>query len=464
MVPVLQPVKEWPVFEQLLAELIETLADTVVVQLEAKLNTALRRLLSYFGFQHASFMEMNGGHINVVCAVSAEVCCQRPLVSLPDQSQWCLSTLQTGSTITIRRLPDDFEPVVGRLYVQRTGIRTHVLVPASGISAASNEQASCAIWFAAVDCRDPSATEFFAQLKVVGQVLGQAVAGVRAQGAVTTIGQKLSQPLAAILSQAHAALQFLERGDTYDPELRKAIEMITHEGLRACSTIQSLVPLAGREKFSMVVGVPASLEKLSASAEVWIVDGDKSSKETLRQWLLAEGLSVTAFSSLHELIAQPMGNTAACLLVGDCWPDKSGPGLLQALRNQGIHAPVIFIAEDCDVADGVEAIKQGALDYLIKPVSEDVLRRVVFQALERYTADAMHERKLRGILARVSKLSLREREVMDGVVRGLLNKQIAARLGIAEATVKQHRARVMAKMQAGSVAELVHLNEAVTHG
>lgn len=459
MVPVLQP-KEWPAFEQLLAELIETLGDTVALQLEAKLNTALRRLLSYFEFQHASFLEVTAGsHLNVVCAVSVEADDRRPLVSLPDQSQWCLNTLQSGGAITIRRLPDDLEPVLGRLYVRRTGIRAHVLVPVI-----SSGKVCYAIWFAAVDCRDPAATGFFAQLKVVAQVLAQAVTGIRAQNALATVGQKLGQPLAAILGQAHAALRLLEQGKTGDRELRKAIEVIAQEGQRVCAAIGGLAPMTEREGYSKVIGVPVPKAKPPAPAEIWIVDSDHRFTETLRQWLLLEGLSVTTFASLQALVDYPGGRMAACLLIGVCWPQLPAIALLRLLRSQGIHAPVVFIAEACAVSDGIEAIKQGAQDYLIKPVGEEVLRRVVFQALERYAADEKHERILRNILARVSKLSLREREVMDGVVRGLLNKQIAARLGITEATVKQHRGRVMAKMQASSVAELVHLNEVVSHG
>jgi FixJ family two-component response regulator len=141
--------------------------------------------------------------------------------------------------------------------------------------------------------------------------------------------------------------------------------------------------------------------------------------------------------------------------------EMSGPELYVRLGELGVRAPVVFLTADADVLTGVQAMKQGAFDYLLKPVDEDVLLDTVRRAVRRHLAENAHRRELQVLQLRFCQLSTRERDVMQCVVRGRLNKQIAAELGISEKTVKQHRGRVMEKMQVRSVAELVRMCESV---
>jgi FixJ family two-component response regulator len=138
----------------------------------------------------------------------------------------------------------------------------------------------------------------------------------------------------------------------------------------------------------------------------------------------------------------------------------SGLELQQHLADYGAAPPVVFLTGHGDVAAGVHAMKLGAVDFLAKPVDASLLLAAVSKALARRAAERERLRRRDALLARLGRLSAREREVMTHVVRGRLNKQIAADLHIALQTVKQHRSRVMEKMQVGSVAELVQVCEA----
>jgi FixJ family two-component response regulator len=138
-------------------------------------------------------------------------------------------------------------------------------------------------------------------------------------------------------------------------------------------------------------------------------------------------------------------------------PEMTGPRLHETMLARGIDMPVIFLTGKGDVPTSVQAMKRGAVDFLLKPVENDALFAAIDIALRRHASDQAHRREQLGITTRLGRLSAREREVMELVVLGRLNKQIAAELGIAEKTVKIHRGRVMEKMEVQSVAALVHL-------
>jgi FixJ family two-component response regulator len=140
-------------------------------------------------------------------------------------------------------------------------------------------------------------------------------------------------------------------------------------------------------------------------------------------------------------------------------PGMTGPELHQWMQQNDCHLPVIYLSGRCDIPTSVQAMKRGALDVLEKPVDDLVLLGAIEAALERHRLLVSRRDAVQDIHGRLASLSVREREVMDHVVRGRLNKQIASDLGIALKTVKVHRGRAMAKMRVRSVAELVHLCE-----
>jgi FixJ family two-component response regulator len=139
----------------------------------------------------------------------------------------------------------------------------------------------------------------------------------------------------------------------------------------------------------------------------------------------------------------------------------TGPQLHQQMVERGLFLPVVFLTAHADVLTGVNAMKKGAVDFLLKPVDNDVLFESIRQAVERHAADRAMQARRHEIEARVARLSPRELEVMKHVIQGRLNKQIGADLGITEKTVKTHRGEVMEKMQANSLAQLVLLCEEV---
>ena len=151
--------------------------------------------------------------------------------------------------------------------------------------------------------------------------------------------------------------------------------------------------------------------------------------------------------------------TPGCLVLDMAMPDFDGLQLQTALNEKGCILPIIFLTGHGDVSKSVQAMKHGAFDFLSKPVKDKDLLTAVRAAIERDTVARLAQAKLSEIRARLDSLTPREREVLEHVVSGKLNKQIAGDLGITEATVKMHRARVMAKMKVQSVAELARLTE-----
>lgn len=190
---------------------------------------------------------------------------------------------------------------------------------------------------------------------------------------------------------------------------------------------------------------------------VFVVDDDPDVCVGLDRLLRASGWLVKIYTSASDFLERPPAGHHGCVLLDVNLPGMSGPELHERIRERGIAHPVVYLTGDCTLSTGVRAMKAGALDLLEKPVDEAELLRVVEDAIARDAerlASTAHLDAMRGRLAR---LSPREREVMDHVVAGRLNKQIASELGIAEKTVKVHRGRAMAKMEVRSVAQLVHL-------
>ena len=188
---------------------------------------------------------------------------------------------------------------------------------------------------------------------------------------------------------------------------------------------------------------------------VFVVDDDESVRRGLERLLRSDGLEVKCFSSSKEFVAGPLPDRLACVILDLRLPGASGLEVQEALARAGCQIPIIFISGYADVRSSVLALKAGAVDFLQKPVGDQDLLDTVHETLARARV-ARHERADReAIEARFRLLSRRENDVLRLLLRGMLNKQIAAELGISEKTVKFHRGRVMAKTEAGSMAELV---------
>jgi len=191
-------------------------------------------------------------------------------------------------------------------------------------------------------------------------------------------------------------------------------------------------------------------------ATVLLVDDDSGVREAVSRLLRSAGWKTEQFASAQEFLERRRFDDVGCLVLDISMPGMTGLELQAVMRNLGISMPVIFLSAVCDVPTSVGAMKDGAFDVLQKPADADALLRDIESAVQRHREQRSREKVDAEIAARLAQLSRREREVMDLVVLGRLNKQIAAELQIAEKTVKVHRARVMSKMQTRSVAELVH--------
>ena len=196
-------------------------------------------------------------------------------------------------------------------------------------------------------------------------------------------------------------------------------------------------------------------------AVVFVIDDDESVRRALSRLLRSSGLDVQTFPSARAFLECPPPDRPACLVLDLQLPGQSGLELQETLVRTGRDLPIVFITGHGDVPSSVRAMKGGAVDFLQKPFDGQQLLECVARALAR-NREQRTERAERAVLeGRVRTLTPREREVLVLVVAGRLNKQIASDLGIAEKTTKVHRGRVMAKMQAGSVAELVRMVEKV---
>ena len=194
---------------------------------------------------------------------------------------------------------------------------------------------------------------------------------------------------------------------------------------------------------------------------IFVVDDDASVRKSLGRLIKAAGYEAEAFASVGEFLARRPYDGPSCLVLDVRMPGLTGLDLQEALRAAGQRLSIVFITGYRDIPVSVKAMKGGAVDFLTKPVDEAVLLGAIRQAVARTQADRRRLARLTEIQERIKTLTPREAGVFVLVVTGMLNKQIGSELGIGEKTVKVHRARVMEKMRAGSLAELVRLADIV---
>lgn len=190
---------------------------------------------------------------------------------------------------------------------------------------------------------------------------------------------------------------------------------------------------------------------------VFVVDDDPSVRKSLARLVAAAGHEVQTFASAREFLAHPLHQGPSCLVLDVRMPGLTGLALQAALAAAGRRLSIVFITGYGDVATTVKAMKGGAVDFLTKPVNARTLLSAIERGLSRARQLLRDQAKVTEIQGRIKTLTPRETEVLALVVTGKLNKQIASDLGVSEKMVKVHRGRVMQKMQAGSLAELVRL-------
>jgi FixJ family two-component response regulator len=190
---------------------------------------------------------------------------------------------------------------------------------------------------------------------------------------------------------------------------------------------------------------------------VFVVDDDLSVRGALDLLIRSQGWQPETFASAEEFLARPRSCTPCCLVLDVTLPALNGLDLQRLVSVDRTEMPIIFITGYGDVPMTVQAMKAGAVEFLTKPFSSEVLLRAVRQALERSAAAIEREEGMRSLRDSHASLTPREREVMALVISGLLNKQVGGELGISEITVKSHRGQVMRKMSADSLADLVNM-------
>jgi FixJ family two-component response regulator len=197
----------------------------------------------------------------------------------------------------------------------------------------------------------------------------------------------------------------------------------------------------------------------SPTSVVFVIDDDASVRDALSNLLESGGLYAEVFGSTEEFLKAKRPKIPSCLVLDVTLPGMNGLEFQEMLFKTGNPIPIVFITAFGDIPMTSRAIKAGAVEFLAKPFQKNDLLTAIDQALAKDSAQRAVEATLSALRARQDELTPREREVMDLVVTGLINKQIADRLGISEVTVKIHRRQVMQKMEAPSLADLVRMSD-----
>jgi len=201
--------------------------------------------------------------------------------------------------------------------------------------------------------------------------------------------------------------------------------------------------------------------KAELGATVFIIDDDPGVRDSIHDLLESVGLRSQSFATTQEFLRGKRGDGPSCLVLDVRLPGMSGLDFQRKLAEAGVPIPIVFLTGHGDIPMTVQAMKSGAVAFLTKPFREQDLLDAIQQALERDRTTRAQQREVDDLRKRYETLTPRERQVMDLVVSGMLNKQIAGELEASETTIKIHRGHVMQKMQAGSLAELVRMADKV---
>jgi RNA polymerase sigma factor (sigma-70 family) len=212
--------------------------------------------------------------------------------------------------------------------------------------------------------------------------------------------------------------------------------------------------MSSAHAFSHQLGLPSIP---NVTPIVFVVDDDISVRESLELLIRCEGWQPETFESAQEFLGRTRPLVPSCVILDLSLPDLNGLEVQKKIAREHAAMPIIFISGCGDIPTTVRAMKAGAVDFLVKPFSNDVLLRAIRESLERSRAALDREMEIRDLRDCYESLTPRERQVMRLVVSGLLNKQVGCELGISEITVKAHRGQVMQKMKANSLADLVRM-------
>jgi FixJ family two-component response regulator len=229
--------------------------------------------------------------------------------------------------------------------------------------------------------------------------------------------------------------------------------MLIHVFVSPDSVVSREATFATASEADHELGSPMS----HATPIVFVVDDDVSVRESLEALIRCAGWQPKTFASAQEFLSRPRVLAPSCLVLDVTLPDLNGLDLQKRVAVDRTDMPIIFITGYGDVPMTVQAMKAGAVDFLTKPFGDEVLLSAIRHAIELSHTALRREAGIRALQACYASLSRRERQVMVLVVSGLLNKQVGGELGISEITVKAHRGKVMRKMKAGSLAELVNI-------
>jgi FixJ family two-component response regulator len=200
-------------------------------------------------------------------------------------------------------------------------------------------------------------------------------------------------------------------------------------------------------------------EPQESDALIAIVDDDPSVRRGLQRLIRSAGWKAETFASAQEFLARPLADAPSCLVLDLQLPGLSGLHLQQRMAELGLDIPIVFLTGHGNIPASVQAMKAGAIEFLTKPVDEQNLLKAIQEAIERDRRTRQQQAEMHHLRGRYESLTAREQEVMQRVISGVLNKQIAGELSITEDTVKFHRGHVMRKMCADSLADLVRMAE-----
>jgi RNA polymerase sigma factor (sigma-70 family) len=198
---------------------------------------------------------------------------------------------------------------------------------------------------------------------------------------------------------------------------------------------------------------------VASSLSVFVIDDDPAVRKALKRLLSFEGFEVYVYSSAHAFLKKHDPSKPGCILLDIAMPELSGLELQRQLIASGNEPSIVFLTGKADIPMSVQAMKNGAIDFLTKPIQAEDLIPAIHAAIERDRLSRERREEVKSLEQRLATLTPREREVLAHVVQGQLNKQIAAELGTVEKTIKVHRARVFKKMAAQSLADLVRMSE-----